>query len=528
LAEDTEKLPPPSAVFVMDFKKSTQVKTPPKSTATEVRTPSALKQGVAYHLVKSMEHRKFVKRTDFVPYYKPSDDIYGSSTGLDERPSLEDLSAITNTRVGCVFYATNGVSGDAMRNWHVFVDPDSQKEVRNKDTKAALDFASLSDLKNAAQQYLRYALGYGTSWLVKYWGIKNEIKHMEDPPKLGKPPRKFRAFSPRYMQPINVDKSNELNYEEDVWKFSGGELNYKYGIHQDRVDVLTLYPEEGSWRGLAIVEPVWIPLMGYFNSFIYLTKGLRHWGDAIPAMFTGDGLPEAGEITSVLDLMDEYQMNYKWALGKDDRLEFIQTKIGSGLKEAFEMYKEELSSAWRIPLNQLFGRSVGGGLMGAGALVSKEDYLQEISNKQMAMTDNIKKIYIDAGFKIESYDLLWNLAIKKTDEQRLKEEGMETQNKILTEQWRQAKAQTKLINMQVEAAEWQSLMPEQEGGGAGEGGEGEGKGGGEGDENKEEIDADQMEIAELTDLQKEKRKRFWQSIHIENHITFPYGGDRRY
>ncbi|KKM86411.1 hypothetical protein LCGC14_1279230, partial [marine sediment metagenome] len=350
MTEDTEKIPPPSAVFTMDMQKSTQVASAPKSTAREVRTPSGVRlDGIANSLVKALEHRKFTRRTDFVPYYKPSDDIYGSSSGIDERPSLEDLSAIANTRVGCVFNATNGVSGDAMRNWHVFVDPDSQKEVRNKATKGALRFASTSDLKNASQQWLRYGLGFGTAWLIKYWGIKNEIDHMEEEPNLGKPPKKFRAFSPRYMSPVNIDKSNELNYQEDVWIFSGGEAKYKYNIHQDRVDVLTLTPEEGSWRGLAITEPVWIPLMGYFNNFIYLTKGIRHWGDAVPAMFTGNGLPEADEVQSMLDLMDEYQMNYKWALGKDDKLEFIQTKIGSGLKEAFEMYKEELSSCWRIP-----------------------------------------------------------------------------------------------------------------------------------------------------------------------------------
>ncbi len=187
-----------------------------------------------------------------------------------------------------------------------------------------------------------------------------------------------------------------------------------------------------------------------------------------------------------------------------------------------EQYKEELSSAWRIPLNQLFGRSVGGGLAGAGALVSKEDYLQEVSNKQMAMSDNLMKIYTEAGFDVESYDILWNLAVKKTDEQRMREEGMETQNKILEEQWRQAKIQTQMLKLQLEAARWQGIMPEGGGepgeeGEGGEGGEGEGEGGAE---------EEQMEVPELTDLQKRKASAFWKSIHIENHITFPYGDKR--
>lgn len=506
----------PRALFVRDFKAKTEVKAPVR-TGREVRSPDT--KGRAYELVKAIEGRKYVQKMDFVPYYKPSDDLWGSATGLDERPSIEDLAAICNTRMGCAWTATMGVSGDVVRNWHVFADPDSLKERRNDDTKAALKYAKgPSDLKNQCQQWMRYVLGMGTSWLLKYWNA-DDIKNMQATPNLRKPPKKFRAFSPRYMQPINTDKSNELNYQEEVWKFGGGEIRYAYDIHQDRVEVLSLYPEEGHWRGLSVVEPVWVPLMGYFNGFIYLTRGLRQWGDAVPAMFSGEGLPKEGEITSMLDLMDEYQMNYKWALGKDDRLEFKQTQIGKGLDTAFEIYKEELSSAWRIPLNQLFGRSEGGGLAGAGALVSKEDYLQEISNKQMAMSDNLMKIYTEAGFDVESYEILWNIAIKKTDEQRLKEEAMEIQVKTAKEQWRQAKLQTEMLKLQVEAARWQGIMPDQEGGeeGGEQGGETE-----EGGEEAEGEDEDSFEIPELSDMtgpQKVRAVQFWKSIQIDNRIN---------
>ena len=524
-AKDSNGLPPPSAVF-MDLAsrpKQKEVKMPKRNGSKEARMP--YKPGIANALIRTMKRKALTSQFDFPRNFKPSDDIFGSGTGEDERPSIIDLYAICNTRMGVVWCGTQVVSSDSMRNWHVFVDPDTQKEVRNPTTKSALNWAVETDLRNQSQQWLRWTLGLGTGWLVKYW-TKDDLKNMKDEPPLSKPPKRFRAFSPLYMQPINTDKSNELNYQEDVWQFSGGEINQVYNIHKDRVDVLSIYKEEGHWRGLSICEPVWLALMGYFQAFIYITKGLRTWGDAVPAMFTGDGIPEEGEISSMLDVMDEYAMNYKWALGKDDRLEFIQTNIGKGIREAMEQYKEEISSAWRIPLNQLFGRSVGGGLAGAGALVSKEDYLQEISNKQMAMSDNIKKIYIDAGWKVESYDLLWNLAVKKTDEQRMREEGMEIQNKILTEQWKQAKAQTQLLKMQVEQAHWQALLPEQ--GEEGEGGEGEG---GKEEGGPTEIgEEDQMEIAELTDFQKRSlmaKKKFWNSIHIENHIQFPYG-DKRY
>ena len=509
----------PAALFIRDNrdfstrKQALEVSKISPRTVREARPPG-YKRTQADMLIRAMASRKFQTKSDFVPYYKPSDDIYGSATGLDERPSVEDLAAICNTRMGCVWNATAGMSGDATRNWHKFAEPDSLKEKKNDDTKAALKYAVKTDLKNQSQQWLRYALGMGTGFLIKYW-TANDIKHMEEPPNLNKPPKKFRAFSPRYMQPVNLDKSNELNFQEDVWKFSGGVVNSSYAIHQDRIEVLTLYPEEGHWRGLSLVEPVWIPLMGYFQGFIYLTKALRNWGDTVPVMFSGEGLPKDTEITSILDLMDEYQMNYKWALGKDDRLEFVQTKIGAGIKEVFETYKEELSSAWRIPLNQLFGRSDGGGLAGAGALVTKEDYLQEVSNKEMAMSDNLMKVYSEAGFKVDMYDILWNIAIKKTDEQRYKEEGMETQNKILTEQWRQAKLQTAMLKLQVEAARWQGIMPE------GEEGEGEEGSPGENSEKKESSDEDSFEVPELSDMtgpQKARAAEYWKSIHVENQI----------
>ncbi len=204
-------------------------------------------------------------------------------------------------------------------------------------------------------------------------------------------------------------------------------------------------------------------------------------------------------------------------------MEFIQTQIGKGIGEAMEQYKEDISSAWRIPLNQMFGRSVGGGLQGAGALVSKEDYLQNVSNIEMSISDNLKKIYTDAGFEVEQWDLYWNMAVKKTDEQLLKEEGMTTQNLILKETLKGQKLQNKLLKMQVEQAQWQGIMPEQEG----EEGQEESPGSPEETEQYESGEPTEEAEPKLTDFQKKRRKAYWNSIRIDNHITFPYrtGGD---
>jgi len=519
MSNESDKLPPPSAVFSDFIAKGKSVKAP-KSKQREVINPSS--PSPRRQLVNALKVKSIAK-TDFAPYYKPSENFYGSASGEDQRPSLADLAAIGQVRMGCVWMATAEIAGDVVRNWHSFVDPDRpDKPIKDDATKAIFKFVVKTDLKNASHQWVRWERLFGTSFLVKYWTNKDKDTMHEPAP--FKPPRKFRAFSPRFMTPINLNSSNELNYQEELWKFSGG-IFAKFAIHQDRVDVLTTRPEEGNWRGLSLCEPVWIPLMGYFNNFIYIVKAYRRWGDQVPVMHSGDTIPDAEEIDDILDLMDQFEANMKWAVGKDDKIEFIQTKIGSGIKESMEMFKEELSCCWRIPLNQMFGRSVGGGLQRAGALVSKEDKLQNDSNIQMSITDNIKKIYTDAGFEVEQWDLLWNMAVKKTDEQLAKEEGMQTQNKILAEQLKSQKLQNKLLAMQVEQAQWQGIMPEEEGA-PGEGGEsspgeteeGESQ---ESDEPREETDS------KLTDMQKKRRKGFWNSIHIENHIQFPYGDARK-
>jgi hypothetical protein len=552
---EEERLPPPAAVF-SDFigkpKKSSSEVQQPKRVQKEIVVPATVKS--QRELVQRLKQAS-LKRVDFVPYYRPSDDWMGSSSGEGDRPTLQDLAALMMLRVGCVWFATNEMAGDAVRNWHQFCDPDKpDKPVKDDKIKGILDFAVKTDLKNSVHQWLRWERGMGTAFQVKYWTNKDKDVMSEPPP--NRPPRKFRAFSPRFMTPINLNKSNELDYQQDVWKFSGG-VFAKFSIHQDRVDVLSTRPEEGNWRGLSICEPVWISLMGYFQNFIYIVKAFRKWGEQIPVLHSGDSLPEPDEIDDLMDLMDQFEMNWKWAVGKDDKLEIIQTQIGKGIGEAMEQFKEDISSAWRIPLNQLFGRSVGGGLQGAGALVSKEDYLQQVSNIQMSLNDDLLRIYRDAGFEVDQWDIMWNMAVKKTDEQRLKEEGMTTQNKILEEQLKNQKIQRKILELQYEQMQWQSLMGEEGRPGEEEGEEGETKYESEEPEKEEtqsklsdfkkamsmtydecmkqrttQIKANHPELTDevINEMAKERCRRrsanydFWRSIHIENKIVFPYGG----
>lgn len=467
-----------------------------------------LRSTPAGDFVKTLKMRNAIKQ-DTVPLYRPSDNIFVSASGItsDSRPGLDDLWALSNIRIGPAWFVTNNMAADVVRNWHQFVDPDTRKPIKNEHTSAILKWAIKSDLRNQAHQLLRKERAMGTAFLVKYWTANDKGKMDQPPPKA--PPRKFRAFSPRYMTPINLNESNELDYNEDVWRFSGG-IFADFNIHQDRVHVLCTRPEEGHWRGLSVHEPVWLSEVGYMQCFIYLVKRFRQFGSVVPAWYAKDFQPVKEIANKYLDLMNEYTNELQFVLSNEDKLVFEQTQIGKGVQEGFEQYKEDMSSAWRAPLNQLFGRSVGGGLQGAGALVSKEDLLQEESNIQMSLTDDFLKIYSDAGWDVENYDLEWLMSIRKTDEQKLREAGMELQNKILKENLRGQKLQNKALQVQLEQQRMAPIMEEaREGAELLEGGEGE------------EIPGEREE------KKADFSKRYWNYYRIDNHIEFPYR-DRGY
>ena len=309
-----------------------------------------------------------------------------------------------------------------------------------------------------------------------------------------------------------MGETNELNYNEEVWRFSGG-VFADYDIHRDRVHPLTTRPEEGNWRGLSVHEPVWLSEIGYMQSFIFLVKRFRQFGSVVP-IWAAKGFEPVKEVAmKYLDLMNEYTNELQFVINNEDKLIFQETQIGK-VGEAFEQYKEDMSSAWRVPMNQLFGRSVGGGLEGAGALVSKEDYIQEISNIQMSLTDDTLKIYTDAGWDVENYDLEWLMAIRKTDEQKLREEGMELQNKILKENLKGQKLQNKILQMQIDQGEVQQITGVIEGE--------EGAPGEEGEQPEQEEEQEKQPKKQPSDFM----KRYWGSIRIDNHIQFPYGDKR--
>ena len=140
------------------------------------------------------------------------------------------------------------------------------------------------------------------------------------------------------------------------------------------------------------------------------------------------------------------QANKFFIFGKNTnfKIENAASKIGEGINSYLEFLKEDISSAWIIPKNQLFGRSDGGGMSGMGSLVSKEDYLSSnLSTLQLNLTDDIMYILQEHCHfpKMEDLTIRWNLDLHKTEQQRLTED-------LMREQLDQAKTQTKMITLQ--------------------------------------------------------------------------------
>ena len=387
---------------------------------------------------------------DFKNFYRPSDDLYGSSGSGDSflgRPSLTELQKITEQRIGPAWRAVSIRARDAVRNQFQFIDYDDKVVKRPEIFKFLVD----TDAYNQFEQWMRFALTYGTAFLISYWDGEDISKIREKPP--NRPPDRFQAIPPTFLSPTNLTETNLLNYNEDVWEFTGGIMN-SMAIHRDRVHVFTPDPCPGDWRGYSILEHAWLSFICYFNAVIYLVRGLAKWGNLVPVLKMGLGDVNSEAFDDYLNMMVEMQANYFYLLGKDDDLSFPTANVGQGMSEIMEILKEDIASGVGIPLNILFGRSTSGGLGSQGALVSERNYLTTLAGDQAAISDNVLRL-LSRYFDVEGLRLDWKLALQKTTEQMLSEEAQELQEELLKvkvrlmrEQGKQMKIQSGMLEQQ--------------------------------------------------------------------------------
>ncbi len=424
-----------------------------------------MKNGRSYaRPLDDVQKNKKPLTSDFASYYTPADNFYGTPGGTDTvydqgRVPVSHLMVLCSQRLGVAFRGCNSVANDVFRNKFVFVKDDNlEDEVKRPEI---LKWMRKTFFWTKMVDVLDFERRTGLGHLVSYWDFEKGTNKMNKrAPK--KRPTSFDSFSSFYMTPNNVYDTHKLDYDKNRWNFTGGILA-QADIHHSRVYPLETRRVEGGLRGLAIPELCWVPLICYLNTCYYILRSLSQLGTLVIGANIAQEYPTPEVAAKYLQVFEKMRANKFYLFGKNTDFKLVNAagKIGEGIQSYMEFLKDDISSAWIIPKNQLFGRSEGGGLDGAGALVSKEDYLaSNLSTLQLNLTDDIMYILeIMCHFPdMENLTLRWNLDLHKTEQQRLTEELMREQLKQAKNQTVMSKYQTDMMKMQNEQAKMQFEM----------------------------------------------------------------------
>jgi len=409
------------------------------------------------HVPNRQSHQEAFNQ-DFQSFYKPTDDMWQAPTGtMSNTNDLYELNFLCQRRLGICHKATAGVAKDAIFNWF------DSKKIDTKNTLVKIpglrEWQKKVDFKNKWIELETHRRMYGLGFLVRFWK-KNEDMSKPAP---NLPVRHYQVIDPLYLAPLNTYETRYLDYDPDIWNFVGGNLRVKQ-IHKSRIRVLRGPHITGDYRGLSVIEPIKLSVLCYFNYLINLMKGVAKWGNTVVTMHTSSGMPTPTEATEWLQLVDQYRANAAFILGRDDKVDFANTNIGTGLYEIAELLKEDMASGLSIPLTVLLERTESGGIGGEGAKTAESRYLSTLSNIQENDTDDLIDEFNFNKFDMSGLDLHWNLALRRTTEQEHLEKSMDLQNQILEENLKLMKDQGKMQGMQMEMFEEykDKWTPEQE------------------------------------------------------------------
>jgi hypothetical protein len=353
--------------------------------------------------------------------------------------------------VGVGYQATYKISDDATKNGFDLIKDQDKQDAKPEKVPEAFKWMRRSGFLDMLWYWHAFDLGMGVGFAIPHWNKelkdialiddvqrgrvkkkfsnRRDFRHLREAPPTT-PPDRWEVLNPRYFQPTgtSLTKSKRLNYDEEVWEFNGGVVRHATKIHRDRVFVLRTHEMTGYWRGLSTFDPIRFSLLGYFNNLIFVQRGVQNWGDNVATLFYGHKFPTIEEQKKIQAILDLYEANGKIHLPEGAKLDFKQVNIGKGLRDAMEMYVEDISGKLRIGKNQLLGRSEGGGLTSGPAQITKDDYYERVGDDQRKLSRPTMKILWRFFPETEDMWPRWHLNVYKTDEQRHKEEGMKLDN----------------------------------------------------------------------------------------------------
>lgn len=385
------------------------------------------------------QHKYKNEATDF-SYFLPTDDSFANSgSGVDFSGSWSQYLYLAEKRIGIGPKITKACAEDAVREGFQFLDVKS-REVVERDK--IFEWVKNTDLINELAKVIYFERVFGIGFLISYYG-KNDKKEgiLGTEQKPGKKPIAFEALPPTVLSPQNVYLSDRLDKNPQKWDLIGG-INDPQVIDHTRVRVFMSREVIGRWYGLSMFEPIWDSVIPYYQALIFLLKGFSKWGNHVPEVI----IPEDDTVEAVfdkhIDVVEDMKQNGTFIFPRGTELKFTNTQLATGLRELIEIWLEDISAGTGVPVAIMMGRVVSAGLGGMGYLVAERNYWNNEKKIQLAFTDDVTAIIKFAGFKMDKQEINWHLAVTKTDQQRLMDEGMELENEIMKERLIQEKVMT--------------------------------------------------------------------------------------